>query len=43
MQCQARSLWVQPKMYGVSLEARDIVVYPEYNNNPDELDSEDEN
>jgi len=40
--CQARSLWVQPKMYGVSLEARDIVVYPEYNHNPDELDSEDE-
>jgi len=40
--CQARSLWVQPKMYGVSLEARDIVVYPEYNNNPDELDSEED-
>ena len=29
MVCEARGLWVQPRMYGVSIEARDIIVYPE--------------
>ena len=36
MVCEARSLWVQPKMHGVSIEARDIMVYPEYNHCPDD-------
>ena len=26
---ECRSLWIQPKMYGVSIEARDILIYPE--------------
>ena len=41
MICEARSVWVQPKMYGVSIEARQIWVWP--GDEDEELpDSEDE-
>ena len=42
MVCEARSLWVQPKMHGVSIEARQIWVWPgdEDEALPDESDDE---
>ena len=41
MVCEARSIWLQPKMYGVSIEARDIIVYPEDDSCPtDDSDSD---
>ena len=41
MVCEARSVWLQPRMYGVSIEARDIIVYPEDDSCPtDDSDSD---
>ena len=31
---EARSVWLRPKMYGVSIEARDILVFPEDTSDP---------
>ena len=39
---RARSVWLQPKMYGVSLEARDILVFPEDDSDPFPSDEEDD-
>ena len=40
MICEARSVWLQPKMYGVSIEARQIWVWP--GDEDEELPSEDD-
>ena len=42
MICEARGVWLQPKMYGVSIEARQIWVWPgdEDEPLPDESDDE---
>ena len=40
MICEARSVWLQPRMYGVSIEARQIWVWP--GDEDEELPSEDD-
>ena len=41
MVVEARSIWIQPRMYGVTLEAREIYVFGETESNPDLFEDSD--
>ena len=32
--CEARNLWLQARLYGITVDARDIYIYPEDNTCP---------
>ncbi len=32
--CECRNIWLQTKMFGITIDARDIYVYPEDNSCP---------